>query len=269
MENSDNKPKGRTSPANSGTPNPAKIFIQWKSKNKAFSYYNKEKEEDVLLPMPFSFIPLAKASTVKGYNHKKNKTYIANEVDDLATSIIVVNSYNTQTKERKEEHRGLYKDIKEDFDQNVKFTDSIYAAIKNKKGELSLVNIQLNGAGLHHWFDFIKKNNIWATAVKSDGFTNEIKGKVEYCAPTYKAEPISEADDIKAAELQEEINAYLAKYYADNAIKNGQPAPPAAKSEPAKTAKSSAKVAPKEEEEEEIGGDNTAFPDLEDDNLPF
>lgn len=269
MENSENKPKGRTAPANSGTPNPAKIFIQWKSKNKAFSYYNKEKEEDVLLPMPFSFIPLAKASTVKGYNHKKNKTYIANEVDDLATSIIVVNSYNTQTKERKEEHRGLYKDIKEDFDQNIKFTDSIYAAIKNKKGELSLVNIQLNGAGLHHWFDFIKKNNIWATAVKCDGFTNEINGKVEYCAPLYKAEAISEADDIKAAELQEEINAYLAKYYADNAAKNGQTAPPAAKSESDKSSKPSTKAAPKQEEQEEVQNSGNAFGNMEEDDLPF
>jgi len=90
MTNQDNKPKGRSNPGTEASPNPAKIFIQWKSKNEKFSYYNKEKKEDVLLPMPFNFIPLFICSNVKGYNHKKTKTFISNEVENLDTDILTV-----------------------------------------------------------------------------------------------------------------------------------------------------------------------------------
>lgn len=212
----DQKPKGRTAPAGSGTPNPSKIFIQWKSKKKAFVYYSKEKEEDILLPMPFSFIPLHICQTVKGYNHKKSKTFIANEVENTEKDILTVNSYNKATKERKLEHQGFYKDIKEAFDQNIKYTASVYAAIKNKKGELSLVNLQLNGAGLHHWINFTKKNNIWKGSVIVKKTTQEQNGDVPYQAPVYEIAEITEEDDVKAAELQEVVKEYLKGYYERN-----------------------------------------------------
>jgi len=216
MENQDNKPKGRSNPGTEASPNPAKIFIQWKSKNEKFSYYNKEKKEDVLLPMPFNFIPLFICSNVKGYNHKKTKTFISNEVENLDTDILTVISYNNVTKEKKTEYTGIYKDIKDSFDQNIKFGISLYAAIKDKKGTLSLVNIQLNGAGLHHWFKFTKENDIWKNAISAFGTTDEINGTVNYKAPTYKAIKISEEDDIAAGELQEEVKSYLKDYFAKN-----------------------------------------------------
>lgn len=216
MENQDNKPKGRSNPGTEASPNPAKIFIQWKSKNEKFSYYNKEKKEDVLLPMPFNFIPLFICSNVKGYNHKKTKTFISNEVENLDTDVLTVISYNNVTKEKKTEYTGIYKDIKDSFDQNIKFGISLYAAIKDKKGTLSLVNIQLNGAGLHHWFKFTKDNDIWKNAISAFGTTDEINGTVNYKAPTYKAIKISEEDDIAAGELQEEVKAYLKDYFAKN-----------------------------------------------------
>jgi hypothetical protein len=257
------KPKGRTAPANSGSVNIAKIFCQWKSKTKSFVYYNKGKEEDVLLPMPFSFIPLERAINVRGYNHKKTKTFISNEIANLETDVLMVNSYNTTNKERKLEHKGLYKDIKEDFDMNIKYTESIYAAIKNKKGELSIVNLQLNGAGLHHWFDFVKKNNIWAGAVKVSKMTSEKNGDVTYNAPVYEPDKITPEDDAKAAELQEEVRAYLAKYFAENAAKAAggvSAAPPTnTASKPAETKRSSSPVV---EEGNDIIGNN------DDDNDP-
>src|SRR6187399_1198143 len=224
MENPDNKPKGRTAPANELTPNVAKVFIQWKSKNKAFSYYHKEKAEDVLLPAPFIFTPLAVCQTIKGYNQKKTKTLIANEVSSIEKEIFIVNSYNALTKEKKIEYKGLYKDIKDSLDQNIKFTQSVYAAIKNKKGEMSIVNIQLNGAGLHHWYDFIKKNNIWKGSIKVTKSTEEKNGDVDYFAPVYEITSIAEDDDIKCGELQNEVNEYLKGYFARNAEKQDSPA---------------------------------------------
>lgn len=257
---SDETPKGRTAPASEGLQNPAKIFIQWKSKNKAFSYYNKEKKEDVLLPMPFSFIPIHVCRTVKGYNHKKNKTFISNEVEDLKNTPLTVVSYNNLTKERKTEYQGLYADIKEDFDQNIKYTESLYAAIKNKKGELSLVNIQLNGAGLHHWFDFVKANDIWKGSVKVSSTSKEKNGDVDYHAPVYVIDKISKEDDIKAGELQNVIKTYLAQYFAKGASEAPKSAEPS-KSAEKPSSKPSAKV-----DESDIDIDT---PEFDDDEMPF
>lgn len=209
---------GRTAPANAKQPNPAKAFISWKSKEKAFVYYNKEKQEDVKMPTPFTFIPLAKAITLKGYNQKREKSYISNEVPDITTDQFVVKSYHTKIKQAATiEYKGFYKDFSKQMDDSIKYTESIYAAVKNKQGELSIVNIQLNGAGLTHWFEFVKKNNIWAGAVSFTGKTTaEKNGAVDYLAPIFELAGISPEDDAKAGVLQAEINDYLEKYYADN-----------------------------------------------------
>lgn len=216
MENPDNKPQGRINPGTEASPNPSKMFIQWKSKNAQFYYYDKETKEDVLLKMPFTFIPLSICSTVKGYNHKKTKTFIANEVKNLTTDVLTVTSYNNVTKEKKVEYKGLYSEIKDNFDQNIKFTISLYAGIKDDKGKLKLVNIQLNGAGLHHWFDFTKSTDIWKNAVKVAKSTDEKNGDVTYKAPVYEALKISQEMDIEAAILQKEIENYLKEYLAKN-----------------------------------------------------
>lgn len=215
MEN--NESEGIVNPTSQGEPNPAKIFIEWKSKNEKFSYYSKQKKEQVTLPMPFSFIPLFRCITVKGYNHKKTKTFIANEIIDLETDILTVTSYNNITKEKKIEHKGLYADIKDNFDQNIKYTESIYAAVKNKKGELSLVNMQLNGGGLTHWFSFVKENTIWGASANVKSFTDEINGDVNFKAPVYFIGSISKEDNIACGRLQKEIKTYLTKYFAKNA----------------------------------------------------
>lgn len=216
MENSkENKPQGRSNPGTESAPNPAKMFIQWKSKNAQFSYYDKESKEDVLLKKPFTFIPLCICSTLKGYNHKKEKTYISNEVKNLKTDKLTVISFD-KDKKRKTEWEGLYGDIKENLDQNVKFTVSLYAGIKSEEGKLNLVNLQLNGAGLHHWFDFTKNNDIWKNAVKSSKTTDEKNGDVKYKAPVYEAMKISEEMDIEAGFLQKEVEDYLKEYFAKN-----------------------------------------------------
>lgn len=256
--------QGIVDPTNEGPKNPAKIFIQWKSKDEKFSYWNKQKEENTMLPMPFTFIPLYRCVTVKGYNHKKKKTYIANEVENINDDAFVVKSHNTTTKEKKVEHSGMYADIKEDFDQNIKYTESIYAAIKNKKGELSLVNLQLNGAGLHHWFEFYK-TGIWGKSVTVKKFTEEVNGDVEYKAPVYEIGSISKEDNIACGKLQKEIKDYLKAYFEKNRA-NVQ--------EVSKPSQNEQKQPKKEVEKEtakttKVADTETFDPGMEDDDLPF
>ena len=264
------KPQGRSNPGTESTPNPAKMFIQWKSKNAKFSYYDKEAKEDVLLKAPFTFIPLYICSTIKGYNHKKNKTYISNEVKNITSDVMTITSYNSLTKDKKVEHKGLYADIKDDFDQNIKFTVSLYAGIKGDDKKLKLVNLQLNGAGLHHWFDFTKNNDIWKNAVKVAKTTDEKNGDVNYKAPVYETMEISKEMDIEAGVLQNQITEYLTDYFAknsgstetqDNGLNKTKSEPKAESKAPAK--KVAEKKVEVEEEEADIIGDDF------DENLPF
>ena len=48
--------------------NPAKKFLSWKSEEKCFAYYDKDKKENILVPLPFKFVILEHYHTVKGWN---------------------------------------------------------------------------------------------------------------------------------------------------------------------------------------------------------
>lgn len=211
----ENNQQGRRKPDNQALTNPAKFFIQWKSKEEAFIYYNKEKKEDVKMPKPFVFIPLSMAYTLKGYNQKKQKSYISNEIENIESDIISIKSYDI-SKKATTEWTGTFKDIKDIMDDNIKYTISLYAAIKTKKGEMTLVNLQLNGAALFHWFEFAKKNDIWSNAILVEKDTDEKNGAVKYKAPIYEISNLSKEDDIEAGKLQTEIEGYLKEYYAKN-----------------------------------------------------
>ena len=108
----ENNQQGRRKPDNQVLTNPAKFFIQWKSKDEAFIYYNKDKKVDVKMPKPFVFIPLSMAYTLKGYNQKKQKSYIANEIENIETDILTIRSYDV-TKKPNTEWSGVFKDLKE------------------------------------------------------------------------------------------------------------------------------------------------------------
>jgi hypothetical protein len=220
METPENQ--GRRKPDNQALVNPAKFFIKWKSKYESFIYYNKDKKEDVKMPKPFVFIPLSMAFTLKGFNQKKQKSFIANEVENIETDIFTIRSYDA-LKKVNTEWTGLLKDVKEVMDDNIKYTISLYAAIKNKKGEMILVNLQLNGAALFHWFEFAKKNDIWSNAIKVEKETEEKNGAVDYKAPIYEAVSLSKEDDVAAGKLQSEIESYLKEYYSKNRASNPAP----------------------------------------------
>lgn len=218
MENT-NEQQGRRKPDNQVLTNPVKFFIQWKSKEESFIYYNKDKKEDVKMPKPFVFIPLSMCFTLKGYNQKKQKSYISNEVENLESDILTIRSYDI-TKKANTEWSGVFKDLKKIMDDNIKYTISLYSGIKSKKGAMTLVNLQMNGAALFHWFEFAKKNDIWANAIKVEKDTDEVNGAVKYKAPVYEIAPLSKEDDVEAGKLQKEIESYLKDYFAKNKAAN-------------------------------------------------
>jgi len=213
------EPQGRINPTNTVPPNPAKYFANWKSTKNCFVYYDKAtRTKDVEIPLPFSFIVLARCVCLKGYNEPEGCSYISNEVKDPNKDKFTVRVYNNATKKSKVFISGLYKDIsKETKAVGADWTESVYIAVKNAQGELEIANLQLNGSGITHWFDFTKENDVWTSSIHVKSFSNEKKGINKYTAPIFLAGTINKETDIKAAELQRKILSYLDGYFKLNA----------------------------------------------------
>ena len=88
--------------------NPATKFFDWKSNDKCFSYYDKEKQENVLVPLPFKFLVLDELHAVKGWNDATSSGIFSNEVKFISKETMTVKPFKGN-----EIAKGLYKDIKE------------------------------------------------------------------------------------------------------------------------------------------------------------
>jgi len=220
------EPQGRVNPTDQGPVNPAAYFAEWNSTEQCFSYYDKKEKKTVLLPLPFTFLPLHRGVCVKGYSDPENTSYISNEVKNTNTDIMCVRAYNNVTKKSSVYCSGLWNDIKDTVKLKLGgktgWSESFYSAVKNPTTKkLELINVQLNGSGLTHWRDFIKSNDIWSNAVHVKEFTNEKKGVNKYFAPKFTCVKIKKETDIEAAVLQKEIIAFLTAYYAKNKAELG------------------------------------------------
>jgi hypothetical protein len=140
---------GRKSEFESTNKNPAERFLEWSSKNKSFTYYDKEKKENVVIPLPFSFLTLAERTTVKGFDNQDETGIYSNEVKYLSEPMEVKNFAG------KTIAKGEWNDISGDVSKRGgKFTKSVYAM--TKKG--TLINLQLFGGAIGEWFEFTKKS---------------------------------------------------------------------------------------------------------------
>lgn len=270
----DNQPQGRVNPTNSGPKNPSAYFAEWNSTKQCFSYYDKPSKKDVLLPLPFIFIPLSRGVCIKGYDEPNNTSLISNEVKEIENDVFTVKAYNNITKKSHVAFVGTWEEIKDKVKAaKGSWTESLHVAVKDDTGKLILANLQLNGSGMKHWFEFLKTVDIWSTAVCVKEFTNEKKGAVNYHSPVFSAVKIKKETDIEAAVLQKEILAYLDVYYAKNAqnvgqvqnsSQNGQNTANSASNQsgqhPAFTANSNSGMNTEKIDEANFG---------EDDNLPF
>jgi hypothetical protein len=208
------EPQGRINPTNSFPPNPAKFFASWSSTKECFEIYNKETKLKELIPLPFIFLPLERCICLKGYNEPDKVSYISNEIKDLKNGIFTVKGYNGITKKSSVVLTGTWEAIKKDAKAiGADWTESIYIAVKNKEGKLELANVQLNGSGITHWFEFLKAVDVWTHAVCVKEFSKEQKGINKYNAPLFSAMKIKKETDIEAAALQKQIMAYLSEYF--------------------------------------------------------
>lgn len=206
----------RTQKHQSGSKNPARKFLEWKSSKKGWSYYDKAKEEEVLIPHgDIAFIVLDQLNTVKGFDEKAGSGIWSNEVRACGTEPFTIRNKNGIITE------GLWKNIK--GTNGAKFTKSVYAMAKID-GEYELVNFQLNGSALSAWFDFCEEagNLEGDIVVCAKDVAEGKKGAVTYFMPTFSIVSRTLSDDAAtlADKLDTELQEYLSGYMKSDTPKS-------------------------------------------------
>jgi hypothetical protein len=187
--------------------NPAKTFIDWKSNDKCFEYYDKEKSEKVQIQLPFKFLVLEELHTVKGWNDATSSAIYSNEVKFISKEPLTVKPFKGN-----EIAKGFYKDIKPQIvAAGGHYVKSIYIMLEN--GDLA--NLSLKGSAVQSWGEFTQKtksrlSDEWVTVNKS---IEGKKGAVKYNVPEFVFnKSISESEAELADSAFDSLEAYLKTY---------------------------------------------------------
>ena len=105
--------------------NPTSKYLEWKSNDKSFSYYDREAGENVKVELPLKFLFLQNYHTVKGWNDASESGIYSNEVFYIGSEPMTVRSLKGGVIAE-----GLYKDIKPTITAaGGKYNRSIYVML--------------------------------------------------------------------------------------------------------------------------------------------
>jgi len=187
--------------------NPATKFLDWKSNDKSFEYYDKEEQKKVQVSLPFKFLVLDELHTIKGWNDASSSSIFSNEVKYISKEPMTVKPFKGN-----EIAKGLYKDIKDKVvTAGGHYTKSIYIMLEN--GELA--NLQLKGSAVQKWGDFTQKTrnrlaDEWVSVSKA---IEGKKGAVKFFTPDFGFEKSLSTDEaIQADECFNVLENYLKTY---------------------------------------------------------
>jgi hypothetical protein len=190
--------------------NPTTKYLEWKSNDKSFSYYDKSKGENVKVELPFKFVFLQHYHTVKGWSDASGSGIYSNEVYFIGSEPMAVKSFKGGVIAE-----GLYKEIKPTItNAGGKYHRSVYVMLEDG----SLANISFKGAVVREWSIFMENNanNCDVKWVEVNTAVEQKKGSVKYTTPDFTlGASITKADSVKAdkvaGEFQEYISSYLKK----------------------------------------------------------
>lgn len=158
---------------------PAEMYLEWKSDDKSFSYYDKSQGKNITVD-PGKFLFLMDRSTIKGWSEADQSGIYSNEVKNLSTDDL-----NVRTFSGKAIASGKYADIKEAIQKaGGTFTKSIYAMMDDG----TIINFQLRGVSLRQWMDFTAKSrrrlpDEWITIASVE---EGKKGRVTFSFPIFE-----------------------------------------------------------------------------------
>jgi len=187
--------------------NPATKFIDWKSNDKCFSYYDKEEQKNVLIPLPFKFLVLDELHTIKGWNDATSSAIYSNEVKFISKEVMNVKPFKGN-----EIAKGLYKDIKEKIvAAGGHYVKSVYIMLEDG----TLANLQLKGSAVQKWGEFTQKtrNRLPDEWVQVSTALEGKKGAVKFNTPEFTFfKSLSEDEANLADEAFNTLETYLKAY---------------------------------------------------------
>ena len=191
--------------------NPTSKFLEWKSNNKSFSYYDKENKQNVEVKLPLTFLVLEEYHTIKGFSDADQTGIYSNEILQISAEEFEVKTFKGRIISK-----GTYSDIKGSVNAaGGNYHKSIYAVTK----EGDLINISIKGAAVSKWSQFTEKGawkrltNEWVTIEDAE---DHKKGMVAYSTPNFKFNTsLSDYEfkivEARANELEFYMDGYLAK----------------------------------------------------------
>jgi len=194
--------------------NPTSKFLEWKSNNKSFAYYDKETKQNVEVKLPITFIVLEEYHCIKGFSDSDQTGIYSNEVLQIGTEEMEVRSYKGRIIAK-----GLYKDIKGAVNAaGGNYHKSIYAV--TKEGEL--INISLKGAAVSKWSKLVEKG-AWKRLsdewISIESAEDHKKGMVKYSTPNFVFNTSLSENEFKTVKAKAtELENYLTTYFAKDVV---------------------------------------------------
>lgn len=196
-----------------GTTSPVTKYLNWKSNDKSFAYYDKEQGKNVLVELPIKFLFLEHYHTVKGWNDASESGIYSNEVYSIGKEELSVKAFKGG-----EIGKGLYKDIKEQIkNAGAVYHRSVYGMLPDG----SLVNFQLKGSGVKAYSDFYNDNNhlLDNQWIEINSAKEGKKGAVKFTTPEFKiGSNITKAEDKLAIESASLLQGYMDTYFGRNDV---------------------------------------------------
>lgn len=200
----------RTLNQTEGSSNPATKFLQWKSNDKAFAYWDKAKSENMQIKLPFKFQFLEHFHTIKGWNDASESGIYSNEVKFISKEPLKVRAFKGG-----EIAEGLYSDIRPKIrDAGGKYFRSVY--VINESGEI--INLQFKGAVVSAYSDFMNENEnkIESAWIEINKAEDKKKGATKYSVPVFEVGKTFTSDEmVLADEKYKDIVNYFDKYTKD------------------------------------------------------
>lgn len=192
--------------------NPAQAFLEWRSSEKCFRFWDKEKEQHQFVPLPFKFLWLREYTTIKGFSDNHQGGIWSNEISSFNQPLKVsVKSKLSGGIETIAE--GLYKDIKEKLKSaGGRYTKSVY--VMTPKG--AILNLQLTGAAFSAWLEFTKKTQarLQDEWIEVTDVVEGKKGATVFYTPDFKfSGSLTNEEAAKADEAFKPLEDYLEVYF--------------------------------------------------------
>jgi len=191
-----------------GSGTPVTKYLNWKSNDKCFSYYDKEKGENVKVELPLKFLFLEHYHTVKGWNDASESGIYSNEVYSIGKEELNVKAFKGG-----DIAKGLYKENREKIvNAGGVYHRSVYAMLPDG----DLVNFQLKGIGVKAYSDFYNDNNhlLDNRWIEINSAKEGKKGAVKFSSPEFTiGDNITKAEDKMANDCAGILQSYMDSYF--------------------------------------------------------